>query len=402
MRKVGWLGALGAFAVLASVGGTSANAQQIKTAFVIAMENHNWTQPTNQFTGSIQQIFQNANAPFINSLVDGSAVAMVGGWPVRISEQVAYATRYHNVLATPSGNNPHIHPSEPNYLWSEAGTNFGVLDDNDPFAANGPTNQDTDQHLTGWLMEAGRTWRSYQEDIDLAVNESAQLTNIPLPSALWTVPLTSHSGHFAPGFFNAFNGSNQYNYAAKHNPMVFFTDTNGGDDATPDNPLSSNYAPLQQLFVDLAENRVADYNWITPNQYNDMHTALTGGYKGLTGDSANIKQGDDFLRQVIPVIMASDAYKNHGAIIIWFDESEQDSATANPDDFSHTIAEIIISSRAHDNVGGRPYASAIDYSHSSDLRTMQELFRVGPFLGDAANANDLSDLFKPGAVPKKP
>jgi hypothetical protein len=33
---------------------------------------------------------------------------------------------------------------------------------------------------------------------------------------------------------------------------------------------------------------------------------------------------------------------------------------------------------------------------------MQEIFRVGPLVGDAVNANDLSDLFKPGAVPKKP
>jgi phosphatidylinositol-3-phosphatase len=41
-------------------------------------------------------------------------------------------------------------------------------------------------------------------------------------------------------------------------------------------------------------------------------------------------------------------------------------------------------------------------THSSDLRTMQEIFRVGPFIRDAANANDLSDLFDPGAIPKKP
>jgi hypothetical protein len=34
---------------------------------------------------------------------------------------------------------------------------------------------------------------------------------------------------------------------------------------------------------------------------------------------------------------------------------------------------------------------------------MQEIFRVGPpLLGDAANATDLSDLFGPGAIPKKP
>jgi hypothetical protein len=402
MQKVRRWGALGTFALLTSLGNANANAQQIKTVFVIAMENHNWTQPANQFSGPIQQIFQNPNAPFINSLVDGSAYAIVDGSLLHLSEQVAYATNYHNVLATPSGNNPHIHPSEPNYLWAEAGTNFGVLNDNDPFAASGPTNQSTDEHLSSFLMGAGRTWRSYQEDIDLAQNGSGQLTNIPLPENLWTVPLTSHSGNFAAGYFNIFNLSTQYNYAAKHNPMVFFTGTNGGDDPTPDNPLSTSYAPLQQLFRDLADNNVADYNWITPDQYNDMHTALTGGYKGLTGDAANIKQGDDFLRAVIPAIMASSAYKDHGAIIIWFDESEQDSAADNPDDFSHSIPEIVISSRVHDNVDGRPYASPIAYSHSSDLRTMQELFRVGPFLGDAANANDLSDLFKPGAIPKKP
>jgi hypothetical protein len=402
MSHVRWSGTLGTFALLAAWGNTNANAQQIKTVFVIAMENHNWTQPANQFAGPIQQIFQNPSAPFINSLVDGSAYAVVDGSVVHLSEQVAYAANYHSVLATPNGNNPHIHPSEPNYIWAEAGTNFGVLNDNDPFSPTGPTNQDTDQHLTSFLTAAGRTWRSYQEDIDLARNAAGQLTNVPLPQDEWTVPITSFSGTFAPGFANGFNFSAQFNYAAKHNPMAFFTNTNGGNDATPANPLSSNYAPLQQLFTDLATDNVAEYNWITPNQFNDMHTTLAGGYRGLTGDPAKIRQGDDFLSQIIPVIMASNAYKNHGAIIIWFDESEQDAVGDNPDDFNHTIAEIVISSRAHNNVDGFPYASPVFYTHSSDLRTMQEIFRVGPLLGDAANANDLSDLFKPGAVPKKP
>lgn len=403
MQKVRWWGALGTFAALTMLGAASAGAQQIKTVFVIAMENHNWTQPANQFSGPIQQIYKNANAPFLNSLVDGSAYATIGGVRVHISEQVAFATNYHNVLATPSGNNPHIHPSEPNYLWAEAGTNFGVANDNDPFAPSGGTNQDTDQHFAGFLMNARKSWRSYQEDIDLAKDSTTgQLTNVPLREDLRTVPLSSFSGHFASGYFNVFNLSNQYNYAAKHNPMLFFTDTNGGDDTSTENPLAASYAPLQQLFIDLDNDDVAEYNCITPDQYNDMHTSLTGGYKGLTGDAANIKQGDDFLAQVIPVIMASKAYKDHGAIIIWFDESESDAAGDNADDFNHTVAEIVISPRAHDNVGGLPYASPIAYSHSSDLRTMQEIFRVGPFLGDAVFANDLSDLFKPGAVPQKP
>ena len=403
MPHVRGLRTLALIALLAVVGTVNGSAQQIKTVFVIAMENHNWTQPANQFTGTIQQVYQNPNAPFINSLVNGNAFAVVNDSVVHISEQVAYATNYHSVLATPDGNNPHIHPSEPNYIWAEAGTNFGVLNDNDPYRDPGGTNQNTTEHLVSFLTQAGKTWRSYQEDIDLTRDSSGQLTNVPLPRDQWTVPLKSFSGFFAAGNVNQFNGSNQFNYAAKHNPQVFFTDSNGGNDATPANLLSNQYAPLQQFFTDLSNDTVADYNWITPNQYNDMHTALAAGYKGLTGDPAKIKQGDDFVAQIIPVIMGSNAYKNHGAIIIWWDESERDGiATDNPDDFNHTIGEIVISSRAHPNVNGVPYASPINYTHSSDLRTMQEIFHAGPVLGDAANANDLSDLFKPGAVPKKP
>lgn len=387
---------LSVFALLTTLG-QSAGAEEVKTVFVIAMENHNWTQPANQFTGPIQQIFQNPNAPFINSLVDGTAVANINGRDVRISEQVSFATAYHNVLATLSGNNPHIHPSEPNYLWAEAGTNFGVANDNDPFAANGPTNQNTTQHLVTLLTQAGKTWKSYQEDIDLTT-VAGQLTNVVLPRDQWTVPLKSISGKFAAGV-NQFNGSVQFNYAAKHNPQVFFTDSNGGNDTTTANPLRFQYAPLQQFFTDLANNSVADYNWITPNQFNDMHTALTGGFQGLTGDAANIRQGDNFLAQVIPVIMASKAYKENGVIIIWFDESEGDAAGDNADDFNHTVAEIVISQKAHKNVHGVPFASAVNLSHSSDLRTMQEIFRLrGPFLGDAANGADLRSLFDDGVI----
>jgi phosphatidylinositol-3-phosphatase len=396
-----YLRTLGVLAGLAACSSAGSNAQEVKKVFVIAMENHNWTQPADQFTGGIQQIFENPSAPFINSLVNGTAVAIVNGQEVNISQQVAYATAYHNVLATPGGTNPHIHPSEPNYIWAEGGTNFGVASDADPYT--GGTNQDTQLHLSALLTKAGKTWKSYQEDIDLTKNELAQLTNVVLPESQWTSPISSFSGIFAPGTTNQWNGANQYNYAVKHNPMAFFTDSNGGNDATTANPARLQYAPLQQLLTDLATDNVADYTWITPNQFNDMHTTLSAGYKGLTGDPAKILQGDDFLRQIIPIIMASNAYKNHGVIVIWFDESESDGVSGdNPDEFDHTIPEIIISDRAHKNVGGLPYASSVNYTHSSDLRTWQNVFHVGPYLRDAANATDLSDLFQPGAVPNKP
>jgi hypothetical protein len=367
----------------------AAEADPVGTVFVIAMENHNWTQPAGQ---TPQQIYNNANAPFINSIVNpafnGGALnpqATLYGTasPISINSQVSYATAYHNVLAGTAAN---IHPSEPNYIWAEGGTNFGVKSDSAPYNSNGTNlnNQTTTNHLSAYLHNAGFTWKSYQEDID---TDSAG--NV-LPQSQWISPITSRTGTYSV-VANSYNGSKQYDYAVKHNPMAFFSDTNGGYNLTSSNPAAQYYAPLQQLQIDLNNNTVADYNWITPNQFNDMHSSLSGGYKGLTGDNANIKQGDDFLANIVPKIMASQAYQNNGAIIIWNDETE------GGDDFNHTIMEILISPLAK----GNGYASSLNYTHSSDLKTMQEIFQVGPLLGDAAAAgtNDLSDMFLPGTIP---
>ena len=408
LRPLAGLALMAALSCASAVAQDDQNNREIKHVFVIAMENHNWTQPAS-LPGKIQPIFQNPNAPFINSLVNGTAVAWINGKAVNISEHTAYAASYHNVLATQSGSNPHIHPSEPNYIWAEAGTNFGIANDDDPFRDNPPNAQNTTQHLTGLLQKVGRTWKSYQEDTDLAV-VNGKLTNVPLPQSQWTVPLVSFNGVFdSNSLLNAYNDSLQYNYAAKHNPMVFFNDTNGGNNTTTSNPLAGNYAPLQQLAVDLANNNVANYTWITPNQYNDQHSGLSAGFAGLTGDSAQLKVGDNALARMVPMIMSSKAYKDGGVIILWWDESEGDGESGdNADDFNHTIPEIVISDLAHPNEGGMPYASPVDMTHSSDLRTMQNIFHVkatggsSPYLGDAANANDLSDLFAPGVIPARP
>ncbi len=345
-------------------------AAPIQTVFVIAMENHNWTQPASQTSPG--QIFANPAAPFINSLVTpGNTNAA----------QTAYASNYLNA-------GQGIHPSEPNYIWAEAGSNLGVLNDNDPFAASGPTEQTTTQTLSNFLQTSGKTWRSYQEDTDINL-----ANNTPLAKSQYTVPLSSVSGAFTSGT-NAYNGTNLYNYAAKHDPQVFFTPTSGGNNPTPSNPLAQDYAPLQQLSTDLANNTVAQYNWISPDQYNDQHTALPNGfdYRGVhyTGDQAAIAQGDNFLSMLVPQIEASQAYKNNGAIVIWWDETE------GGDDPSRTIGEIVISPFAK----GNAYTNSIRYTHSSDLLTMQEIFGVGPCIRDACNATDLSDLFKAGAIPQ--
>src|SRR4051812_44847974 len=96
MVKTGFLAAFGVLFVLASApklqsGGIDSNS----AVFIILMENHNWS-----------SIKGSASAPYINNAL----------LPI-----ASYADQYYNP--------PGIHPSEPNYLWLEAGTNFGITND---------------------------------------------------------------------------------------------------------------------------------------------------------------------------------------------------------------------------------------------------------------------------------
>jgi hypothetical protein len=364
--------AWGGFTAHASLVKDDDEGQQTRKVFVIAMENHNWIQPDP--LANPQQIYKNPAAPFINSLANGTS---------GISGEVSYASNYLNA-------GPGVHPSEPNYVWAEAGQAFNSIGtDDDPYHldCSPDTVVSSDQHLTAFLMKAKKTWKSYQEDANVNLT-----TNVPLLMSSWTFPLFSQSGSFTSGL-NEYNYKPQYNYASKHNPQIFFRDTNGGCPAT----LSTLYPPLQQLALDLQSGKLADYTWITPNQYNDQHSALTGGYGTFTLDQASIAQGDNFLARVVPLIMASKAYQDGAVIVLWWDESE------NGDTSQQKMPFFIISKVAHKNVKGLPYASGVEYSHSAFLRTMQEIFNVDPdsgypWLGAAATANDLSALFKPGVI----
>ena len=108
---------------------TSVAHAQVTTVFYILLENRNWTE--NETSGGAQ-ILGNSAAPYLNSLVTpGNTNAA----------HVAYASCYHNDLATPSGVNPSIHPSEPNYVWMECGSNLSKADDNDPYGIGASVQQ---------------------------------------------------------------------------------------------------------------------------------------------------------------------------------------------------------------------------------------------------------------------
>jgi phospholipase C len=265
------------------------------------MENHNWA-----------DIKNNPSAPYINKT---------------LLPMASYAQQYYN----PPGN----HPSEPNYLWLEAGTSFGISDDANPYA----NHQSTTRHLVTLLKNAHIPWKSYQEGISGSA-----------------CPLSS-------------NGL----YAPKHNPMVYF------DDVTNSNDAHSSYCiahvrPYGELSTDLQQNILARYNFITPNLCNDMHDSCAP-----LDDP--VKQGDSWLALNLPALLSSRAYQDGGIIFITWDEG---LAGDGP------IGMIVLSPDAK----GGGYSNTTHYTHSSTLRTLQEIFGVTPLLGDAANATDLRVLFK--------
>src|SRR2546428_4771220 len=280
---------------------TSTTLTDNKTVFLIMMENHNWSDVKNS-----------PSAPYINQTL----------LPI-----ASYAEQYFN----PPGN----HPSEPNYLWLEAGTNFGISNDDDP-AVN---HQSTTQHFVTLLDNTHISWKSYQEGISGTV-----------------CPLTG-DGLYAP----------------KHNPMIFFDDVTNTNDPKSSSCIA-HIRPYSELVTDLQQNTQARYNFITPNLCNDMHDTCAP-----LNDS--VKQGDTWLAQNLPAILNSQAYKNEGIVFITWDEGEGGDGP---------IGMIVLSADAK----GDGYSNTLHYTHSSTLRTLEEIFGVTPLLGNAAHATDLSDLFK--------
>ena len=278
---------------------TPATGSHIKTVFVILMENHSWS----SITGS-------ASATYINGTLVKSG---------------ASTKQYFNPPAN--------HPSEPNYIWLEAGDNLGITNDSDPSANHKPT---TD-HLVTQLEAKGVTWKTYQEGIDGK-----------------KCPLTG-TGHYAP----------------KHNPFIYFDDVTDTNSATSAHCIA-HVRPYTELAADLTAGKVAQYNFITPDLCNDMH-----GDTGCPADS--IKTGDAWLAAEVPKILASAQYKDGGALFVTWDES---SSGDGP------IGMIVLSPLA--KAGG--YTNSIHYDHSSMVRTVEEIFGV-TLLRGAKTATNLSDLF---------
>jgi len=271
-----------------------------RTVIVIPFENKD----------SVQIIGDTADAPYINGLLATSA----------------HATNFKDELAISI-------PSEPHYVWMEAGTNafadHTFTTDSDPSASNSTASTD---HLVTTLEAAGVNWMAYQEGI-----------------AAGGCP-TKSTGE----------------YAAKHDPFVFF------QDVTSSARCAQHHAPLTALPSD----NLPAYTFITPNLCNDMHGDLFCP-SGLS-DKSNIKAGDAWAAANLPALIAYTHTHDATIFLVW-DEGES----------TQLIPFIAIGDHV---VKG---ADATLYSHSSLVKTIAELLGVSP-LDTVASANDFAAMFEPG------
>src|SRR5438477_7891415 len=186
---IGRIVALGFLMLVSSQPAAPAGLDVNSHVFVIVMENHNWS-----------AIKGNSDADYINGV---------------LLPMASYCDQYYNP--------PGLHPSEPNYLWLEAGNNFGITDDDSPSV----NHQNTTAHLVTQLKNAGISWKTYQEGIDGL-----------------SCPTSDSSG-----------------YTVHHNPFVYFDDV--VNSSAPS--CTSVVRPFTELANDLSRNTVAHYNFISPN-----------------------------------------------------------------------------------------------------------------------------------------
>ena len=220
--------------------------------------------------------------------------------------------------------------------------------------------------LADQLSDKGLTWRGYMEDMAVAGGDTKTCVHPEIGA-----PDSTQSA------------SAKHQYAARHNPWVYFHSLIDGP-ACKDNDLD-----LSALPGELAQSgTAASFSFITPDLCSDGHDETCadpkqkGGYAGI----------NDFLQVWVPKILDSPAYKDNGLLVVSFDEAEDDNSACCDEKAANTPAA---GAESGGPGGGKTGAVLIspfitpgtvddtDYNHYSFLRTMEDLFGV-PHLGYAA------------------
>ncbi len=267
-----------------------------------------------------------------------------------VKPQAAWLTDYFAVT----------HYSESNYAAMTSGQ-FTACEQQDGSPASCHQNVD---NLFHQLDSAGITWQSWME-------------SMPAPCEL------SKTGSDA-----ALNV-----YAPKHNPAVLYDDIEGtggvwsatgpsSECLTRDIPAGTTGPNDMSWFnANLSAGTVARFNLVVPNECEDGHdNCLPPGNK--------VSQFDDFLAREVPRIAASPAFGSDGVIVILYDEGVL-TGPHYADKFGNggNVVFAVLSPLAAPEL----YGGAFD--HYGFLRTMEDGFRLGDYLGNASLAAPINTIW---------
>jgi hypothetical protein len=159
------------------------------------------------------------------------------------------------------------------------------------------------QTLAGQLTAKHLTWRAYVQGIDEAGASGGACAHPTVGAPDPTAADEASSGA----------------YATFRNPFVYF-------DSVLDSPqCAADDVGLAQLKGDLADAKATpSFSYIVPDRCHDGNpTPCT------PGAPAGMAQADTFLREVVPAITGSKAYKENGLLVITVDEAPSTGAFAD-------------------------------------------------------------------------
>ncbi|WP_415856213.1 alkaline phosphatase family protein [Sinomonas sp. G460-2] len=210
------------------------------------------------------------------------------------------------------------------------------------------------------LTAAGKTWKGYMEDMG--------------------TPCRHPQLGAADGTQKARVGDQ---YAARHNPFVYFQSIIGSP------ACAANDVDLSALSGDLASALTTpSVSFITPNLCHDGHDAPC-----VDGEPGGLASADAWLKNWVPTITNSPAFKQDGVLVITFDESDgpqQDASACCGEGPGPNSPLPGITGLGGGRVGAlvlSPFTaggtwSTTSYNHYSLLASIEDLFGL-PYLGYA-------------------
>ena len=230
------------------------------------------------------------------------------------------------------------------------------------------------RNLADQLEDAKLGWRSYQDG-----------TTVPCFHATYSATDPS------PDTYQGNSTTGAKNYADRHNPFLYFADVIGNQAR-----CDAHQRPFSDLAVDLKNNALPAFSFITPDTCNDGHDSPCAGQ--TTGGLTTV---DAFAKKNLPALLDYLA-KNNGLLIINFDEGGYPSG---PADATSTSTDYYCAGCAGGGIGGRTGAilvsprlkagttDASPYDHYSLLRTIEDTFGIAEHLGQADEADPFVTAF---------